>query len=84
MVGEHNIHNSLIVIAATRHVEVQPADACHALGNFINTRHRLELCHEANGVMVYDDFAHHPTAILATLAGLHAKVWWHSAHFGGA
>lgn len=72
--GEHNMHNSLMAIAATRHVGVQPADACRALGNFINARRRLELCGEANGVTVYDDFAHHPTAILAILAALRAKV----------
>ncbi|MEL5606301.1 Mur ligase domain-containing protein [Serratia nevei] len=53
---------------------VQPADACRALGDFINARRRLELRGEANGVTVYDDFAHHPTAILATLAALRGKV----------
>ncbi|MBH2589475.1 UDP-N-acetylmuramate:L-alanyl-gamma-D-glutamyl-meso-diaminopimelate ligase [Serratia marcescens] len=49
-------------------------DACRALGDFINARRRLELRGEANGVTVYDDFAHHPTAILATLAALRGKV----------
>ncbi len=74
LVGEHNMHNGLMAIAATRHVGVQPADACRALGDFINARRRLELRGEANGVTVYDDFAHHPTAILATLAALRGKV----------
>lgn len=74
LVGEHNMHNGLMAIAAARHVGVQPADAATALGSFINARRRLELRGEANGVTVYDDFAHHPTAILATLAALRGKV----------
>lgn len=74
LVGEHNMHNGLMAIAAARHVGVQPADACRALADFINARRRLELRGEANGVTVYDDFAHHPTAILATLAALRGKV----------
>ena len=74
LVGEHNMHNGLMAIAAARHVGVVPADAANALGSFINARRRLELRGEANGVTVYDDFAHHPTAILATLAALRGKV----------
>ncbi|HDL6962348.1 TPA: UDP-N-acetylmuramate:L-alanyl-gamma-D-glutamyl-meso-diaminopimelate ligase [Yersinia enterocolitica] len=74
LVGEHNMHNGLMAIAAARHVGVLPADACRALGHFINARRRLELRGEAHGVTVYDDFAHHPTAILATLAALRSKV----------
>jgi UDP-N-acetylmuramate: L-alanyl-gamma-D-glutamyl-meso-diaminopimelate ligase len=74
LVGEHNMHNGLMAIAAARHVGVAPADAAKALGSFINARRRLELRGEANGVTVYDDFAHHPTAILATLAALRGKV----------
>ena len=74
LVGEHNMHNGLMAIAAARHVGVQPADAANALGSFINARRRLELRGEANGVTVYDDFAHHPTAILATLQALRGKV----------
>ncbi len=74
LVGEHNMHNGLMAIAAARHVGVLPADACRALGDFINARRRLELRGEAHGVTVYDDFAHHPTAILATLAALRSKV----------
>lgn len=84
LVGEHNMHNGLMAIAATRHVGVQPADACRALGDFINARRRLELRGEANGVTVYDDFAHHPTAILATLAALRGQGRRHGAHSGGA
>jgi len=74
LVGEHNMHNGLMAIAAARHVGVKPEDACNALGSFINARRRLELRGEAYGVTVYDDFAHHPTAILATLAALRSKV----------
>ncbi len=68
------MHNGLMAIAAARHVGVLPADAANALGSFINARRRLELRGEAHGVTVYDDFAHHPTAILATLAALRGKV----------
>lgn len=74
LVGEHNMHNGLMAIAAARHVGVRPQDAAAALGNFINARRRLELRGEVNGVKVYDDFAHHPTAILATLSALRSKV----------
>lgn len=81
LVGKHNMYNGLMAIAATRHVGVQPADACRALGNFINARRRLELCGEANGVRVYDDFAHHPTGGPGCTA---CQGWWHRAHFSGA
>ncbi|PHM45201.1 UDP-N-acetylmuramate:L-alanyl-gamma-D-glutamyl-meso-diaminopimelate ligase [Xenorhabdus mauleonii] len=74
LVGEHNMHNGLIAIAAAHHVGILPADACLALGKFINARRRLELRGEVNGISVYDDFAHHPTAILATLEALRSKV----------
>ncbi|MDU7866962.1 MAG: cyanophycin synthetase, partial [Pantoea sp.] len=74
LVGEHNMHNGLMAIAAARHVGVKPEDAGQALNSFINARRRLELRGEVNGIKVYDDFAHHPTAILATLAALRSKV----------
>ncbi|MDC9587991.1 UDP-N-acetylmuramate:L-alanyl-gamma-D-glutamyl-meso-diaminopimelate ligase [Xenorhabdus sp. XENO-10] len=74
LVGEHNMHNGLIAIVAAHHVGVQPADACRSLSKFINARRRLELCGEVNGISVYDDFAHHPTAILATMEALRSKV----------
>ncbi|MEC5317521.1 UDP-N-acetylmuramate:L-alanyl-gamma-D-glutamyl-meso-diaminopimelate ligase [Brenneria populi subsp. brevivirga] len=74
LVGEHNMHNGVMAIAAAHHVGVLPADACRALGGFINARRRLELRGTAQGVSIYDDFAHHPTAILATLAALRGKV----------
>jgi len=63
-----------MAVAAARHVGVTPDLACEALGSFINTKRRLELKGEAAGVTVYDDFAHHPTAIELTLDGLRNKV----------
>lgn len=74
LVGEHNMHNGLMAIAAARHVGVKPEDASRALDSFINARRRLELRGEVNGIKIYDDFAHHPTAILATLSALRSKV----------
>ncbi|EEX39393.1 UDP-N-acetylmuramate:L-alanyl-gamma-D-glutamyl-meso-diaminopimelate ligase [Vibrio sp. Vb2880] len=74
LVGEHNVNNALMTIAAARHVGVTPDLACEALGSFINTKRRLELKGTENGVTVYDDFAHHPTAIELTLEGLRNKV----------
>ena len=74
LVGDHNVNNALMAIAAARHVGVTPDLACEALAKFINTKRRLELKGEVNGVTVYDDFAHHPTAIELTLGGLRAKV----------
>ncbi|MET4877997.1 UDP-N-acetylmuramate:L-alanyl-gamma-D-glutamyl-meso-diaminopimelate ligase [Morganella morganii] len=74
LVGEHNMQNGLMAVAAAHHVGVPVAEACRALGKFINARRRLELRGEVNGISVYDDFAHHPTAILATLQALRSKV----------
>lgn len=74
LVGDHNVDNALMAIAAARHVGVVPELACQALAKFVNTRRRLELKGEVNKVRVYDDFAHHPTAIELTLGGLRNKV----------
>lgn len=74
LVGDHNVNNALMAIAAARHVGVTADLACEALGRFINTKRRLELKGEQGGVTVYDDFAHHPTAIKLTLGGLRNKV----------
>lgn len=74
LVGDHNVDNALMALAAARHVGVAAEHACEALGTFINTKRRLELKGEVNGVTVYDDFAHHPTAIELTLGGLRNKV----------
>ncbi|WP_120511968.1 UDP-N-acetylmuramate:L-alanyl-gamma-D-glutamyl-meso-diaminopimelate ligase [Photobacterium salinisoli] len=74
LIGDHNVSNALMAIAAARHVGVIPELACEALARFVNTKRRLELKGEQNGVKVYDDFAHHPTAVELTLGGLRAKV----------
>ncbi len=72
--GEHNQLNALAAIAAAEHVGVAPAAACAALGRFRNVRRRMELRGTVAGVAVYDDFAHHPTAIRTTLDGLRQQV----------
>ncbi|KAF1047228.1 MAG: UDP-N-acetylmuramate--L-alanyl-gamma-D-glutamyl-meso-2,6-diaminoheptandioate ligase [Herbaspirillum frisingense] len=72
--GEHNRMNALAAIAAARHVGVAPAQAIEALGAFQSVKRRMELRGTANGVAVYDDFAHHPTAIATTVAGLRKKI----------
>lgn len=74
LVGEHNVNNALMAIAAARHVGVTANLACESLAKFINTKRRLEYKGEVNGITVYDDFAHHPTAIELTLGGLRAKL----------
>ncbi len=74
LLGEHNRSNALAAIAAARHAGVDPAAACAALARFDNVKRRMELRGVAAGVAVYDDFAHHPTAIATTLAGLRRKV----------
>jgi UDP-N-acetylmuramate: L-alanyl-gamma-D-glutamyl-meso-diaminopimelate ligase len=74
LLGEHNQLNALATIAAAEHLGVAPELSAAALGRFQNVRRRLELRGEAGGVKVYDDFAHHPTAIRTTLDGLRRKV----------
>jgi UDP-N-acetylmuramate: L-alanyl-gamma-D-glutamyl-meso-diaminopimelate ligase len=74
LIGEHNMHNALAAIAAARHAGVAPADSIAALGEFKNARRRLEIRYNAKGVTVYDDFAHHPTEIAATLSALRQAV----------
>lgn len=72
--GEHNVHNGLMALAAARHCGMS-LDACiEALCTFQNAKRRMELRAITNGVHLYDDFAHHPTAIKTTLAGHRAKV----------
>lgn len=72
--GDHNVSNGLAAIAAARHVGVAPQLACEALSRFAGVKRRLELLCDVQGVRVYDDFAHHPTAIDTTLAGLRRRV----------
>ena len=74
IVGQHNMHNALMAIAAAYHAGVQVADACQALASFVNAKRRLEVKGEVNNITVYDDFAHHPAEILATLTALRDKV----------
>ena len=74
LLGEHNQLNALAAIAAAEHAGVAPDAAAAALARFENVRRRLELRGEAGGVKVYDDFAHHPTAMHTTIAGLRRKV----------
>jgi UDP-N-acetylmuramate: L-alanyl-gamma-D-glutamyl-meso-diaminopimelate ligase len=72
--GEHNQLNALAAIGAAEHVGVAPETAAAALATFENVRRRLELRGEARGVLVYDDFAHHPTAMRTTINGLRRKT----------
>ncbi|SDD95134.1 UDP-N-acetylmuramate: L-alanyl-gamma-D-glutamyl-meso-diaminopimelate ligase [Cupriavidus sp. YR651] len=72
--GTHNRMNAIAAIAAARHVGVPPAQAIESLGRFANVKRRMEVRGVANGVTVYDDFAHHPTAIQTTLDGLRRRV----------
>jgi len=74
LLGEHNQLNALATIAAAEHVGVAPEVAARALASFQNVRRRLELRGEVGGVKVYDDFAHHPTAMRTTINGLRRKV----------
>ncbi len=74
LLGEHNQLNALAAIAAAEHIGIVPEVSARALAGFRNVRRRLELRGVAAGVSVYDDFAHHPTAMRTTLDGLRRKV----------
>ena len=74
MTGLHSVRNALAAIAAARHVGVTPDHAIAALSRFGGVKRRMELLADVNGVRVYDDFAHHPTAIATTLDGLRRQV----------
>ena len=74
LMGVHNQLNALAAIAAAEHVGVPPGAAAQSLRTFENVRRRLEVRGRAGGVTVYDDFAHHPTAIRATLDGLRRRI----------
>ncbi len=73
-IGEHNVKNAMMTIAAARHVGIPALTSIAALSEFISPKRRMEFKGEVAGIKVYDDFAHHPTAIKTTLAGLRAKV----------
>src|SRR3569623_1344481 len=74
LIGDHNVHNALAAIAAARHAGVAPEHAIAALGEFRSVKRRMEQRAEVRGITIYDDFAHHPTAIATTLAGLRRRV----------
>ena len=74
LIGLHNVDNALAAIGAARHAGVPPERACVALAGFAGVRRRLELRGTVAGIRVYDDFAHHPTAIATTLQGLRRRV----------
>ena len=74
LLGAHNRQNALAAIAAVRHAGVPVALAIEALGRFENVKRRMEVRGTQRGVTVYDDFAHHPTAIATTVAGLRRRV----------
>ena len=74
LLGEHNQMNALATVAAAEHVGVAPETAAAALASFENVRRRMERRGEAGGVVVFDDFAHHPTAMRTTLNGLRRAV----------
>lgn len=74
MSGLHNVNNALVAIAAAYNVGVSVADSCAALSAFAGIKRRMELIGEVNNILVYDDFAHHPTAITTTLDGAKKKL----------
>jgi UDP-N-acetylmuramate: L-alanyl-gamma-D-glutamyl-meso-diaminopimelate ligase len=74
LLGKHNVLNALAAIAAAHHVGIEPARSAQALAKFRGVKRRMEIRGAVGGVTVYDDFAHHPTAIATTLAGLRARV----------
>lgn len=72
--GRHNQMNALAAIAAAEHVGVSPAQSATALSTFKNVKRRLELIGVVNHISIYDDFAHHPTAIATTIDGLRRRI----------
>ncbi|MCF8203698.1 MAG: UDP-N-acetylmuramate:L-alanyl-gamma-D-glutamyl-meso-diaminopimelate ligase [Methylotenera sp.] len=74
LIGEHNQLNALAAIAAAEHVGVTPEQSAEALATFQNVRRRMELRGEVRGIKVYDDFAHHPTAMRTTINGLRRRI----------
>ncbi|RRV06276.1 UDP-N-acetylmuramate:L-alanyl-gamma-D-glutamyl-meso-diaminopimelate ligase [Pseudomonas sp. v388] len=74
MTGQHNVANALATLAAARHVGVVPALGVQALSAFKSVKRRMEKVAQVRGITLYDDFAHHPTAIATTLDGLRKKV----------
>ncbi|USD36991.1 UDP-N-acetylmuramate:L-alanyl-gamma-D-glutamyl-meso-diaminopimelate ligase [Ferrimonas sp. SCSIO 43195] len=73
LIGDHNISNALAALAAARHVGVRPFDGIDSLSRFAGPKRRMELRGEAGGIQLFDDFAHHPTAIATSLKALQAR-----------
>jgi len=74
LTGEHNVYNAMSAIVAAKHIGILPADAIKALKQFKNVKRRMEVIANIKDVTIYDDFAHHPTAIQTTLDGLRKQV----------
>ena len=74
LLGAHNQQNAVAAIAAAAHIGISPIQSIQALSEFQGVKRRLEIRYNSPSLTVYDDFAHHPTAIQLTLAGLRAKV----------
>ncbi|MDH5230520.1 MAG: UDP-N-acetylmuramate:L-alanyl-gamma-D-glutamyl-meso-diaminopimelate ligase [Gammaproteobacteria bacterium] len=74
IIGLHNVSNAISAIAAARHAGVPVSESIQALSEFKTVKRRMELLGDISGIKVYDDFAHHPTAIETTLHGLRQKV----------
>lgn len=78
LLGQHNVDNALAAMAAAHHAGVSVKAAIAALASFKNVKRRMEIRGEVKGITIYDDFAHHPTAIETTLAGLRARIGAHA------
>jgi UDP-N-acetylmuramate: L-alanyl-gamma-D-glutamyl-meso-diaminopimelate ligase len=74
LLGEHNVSNAMAAVVAARHIGIAPSNAIKSLTKFEGVKRRMEVIGQIDGVTIYDDFAHHPTAIATTLAGLRAKT----------
>ena len=74
MSGRHNVYNALVAVAAAYHVGVSVEKACEALSKFAGIKRRMELIGDVNDILVFDDFAHHPTAIKTTLDGAKKRL----------
>ena len=74
MSGIHNVNNALVAVAAAYDVGVSVETACAALSDFAGIKRRMELIGDVNNILVFDDFAHHPTAITTTLDGAKKKL----------
>ena len=74
LIGRHNAHNVLATAAAAGHVGITAGEVCEAMADFKSVKRRMQLLAEIDGITIYDDFAHHPTAIRETLSALRQKV----------